>query len=136
MKLLEEKTTAVSLKNILFATDFSDASTAALPYVAALSLRYGGMMHVAHVVPENLLPPSPIDPVTIGSIYEDAHSAAQEKMLELALSLRGFPHHTYVRHGKVTDVLLEIIRENNVDMLVSGTHGRTGLGKLLLGSVA
>jgi nucleotide-binding universal stress UspA family protein len=137
MKLLEEKTTAVSLKNILFATDFSDASTAALPYVAALSPRYGGMMHVAHVLPDiNLLPSSPIDPVTIGSIYEDAHSAAQEKMLQLALSLRGFPHHTYVRHGKVTDVLLEIIRENNVDMLVTGTHGRTGLGKLLLGSLA
>src|SRR5262249_13702677 len=136
MKLLEEKSTAVSLKNILFATDFSEASNAALPYVAALSLRYGGMVHVAHVLPENVLPPSPIDPVTIGSIYEEAHSATQEKMLQLALKLRGFPHRTYVRHGNVTDVLLEIIRQNKIDMLVAGTHGRTGLGKLLLGSVA
>jgi len=80
--------------------------------------------------------PSAIDPVTIGSIYEDAHSVAQENMLKLALRLRGFPHRTYVRHGKVSDVISEIIRENEIDLLVAGTHGRTGLGKLLLGSVA
>ena len=48
MKLLEEKlNSAVSLKNILFATDFSEISEKALPYAAAMSLRYGGMVHVA-----------------------------------------------------------------------------------------
>src|SRR5262249_17723442 len=67
VKLLEEKvTTAISLKNILFATDFSEVSEAALPYAAAMSLRYGGMVHIAHVLPEiNLVRPSAIDPATI-----------------------------------------------------------------------
>jgi nucleotide-binding universal stress UspA family protein len=98
VKLLEEKiSTAVSLKNILFATDFSDASEAATPYVAAMSLRYGGLVHLAHVVPEiNRVRPSAIDPVTIESIHEDPHSVAQENMLKLALRLRGFPHRTFV----------------------------------------
>jgi nucleotide-binding universal stress UspA family protein len=138
VKLLEEKiNTAVSLKNILFATDFSEVSEAALPYVAAMSLRYGGMVHVAHVLPEiNLVRPSAIDPVTIGSIYEDAHSSTQEKIQEVAGRLGGFPHRTYIRHGKVSEVLSEIIRENEIDLLVAGTRGRTGMGKLLLGSVA
>src|SRR5215472_8649799 len=138
MKLLEEKlTTAVALKNILFATDFSQASDAALPYVAAMSLRYGGMVHLAHVLPEiSLVRPSAIDPVTVGSIYEDAHSGAQEKIQQIALRFRGFPHRTHIRHGKVSEMLDEIIRENEIDLLVTGTHGRTGLGKLLLGSVA
>jgi nucleotide-binding universal stress UspA family protein len=138
MKLLEEKTnTAISLKNILFATDFSEVSEAALPYVAAVSLRYGGMIHIAHVLPEiNLVRPSAIDPMTIGTIYEDAHSGAQEEMQELSLRLRRFPHHRYIRHGKVSDVLSDIIREQNIDLLVAGTHGRTGGWKLLLGSVA
>ena len=138
MKLLEEKfNTAVSLKNILFATDFSEASEAALPFVAAISLHYGGMVHVAHVLPEiNLVRPSPIDPVTIGSIYEDAHSGTQEKMQQLSLRLEGFPHHTHIRHGRVTQVLSDIIREHKVDLVVAGTHGRTGVGKLLMGSVA
>ena len=138
MELLEEKiSTAISLKNILFATDFSDASETALSYAAAMSLRYGGMVHVAHVLPElNVVRPSPIDPITIGSIYEDAHSGTQEKMHQLSLRLKGFPHHTYIRHGKVSKVLSQIIDENQIDLLVTGTHGRTGIGKLLLGSVA
>jgi nucleotide-binding universal stress UspA family protein len=138
MRLLEEKTnTAVSLKNILFATDFSDVSERALPYAAAMSLRYGGMVHVAHVLPDTtLVRPSPIDPVTIGSIYEDAHSAAQEQMQQLSLKVKGFPHRTYIRRGKVSEVLSEIIREHQIDLVVAGTHGRTGVGKLLMGSVA
>jgi len=74
--------------------------------------------------------------VTIGSIYEDAHSAAQEKMQQLSLKIQGFPHHTYIRHGKVSEVLSEIIREHQIDLLVASTHGRTGLGKLVMGSVA
>jgi hypothetical protein len=60
MKLLEEKiNTAVSLRNILFATDFS-----------AISFRYGSMVHVAHVVPTSKFPmrPGAVDPSTIGSI--------------------------------------------------------------------
>lgn len=138
MKLLEEKlNTAVSLQSILFATDFSQASEAALPFVAAMSLRYGGMVHVAHVLPEfNVVRPSAIDPAIIGSIYEDADSDTQEKMQQLSLRFEGFPHHTYIRHGKVGKVLSDIIRERKVDLLVAGTHGRTGVSKLVLGSVA
>src|SRR6202521_2507303 len=138
MRLLEEKiNTAVSLKNILFATDFSDVSVGALPYAAAMSLRYGGMVHIAHVLPDiTLVRPSPIDPVTIGSIYEDAHSAAQEQMQQLSLKVKGFPHRTHIRRGKVSEVLSEIIREHQIDLVVAGTHGRTGVGKLLMGSVA
>jgi nucleotide-binding universal stress UspA family protein len=138
VELLQEKiNTAISLKNILFATDFSEASETALSYAAAMSLRYGGMVHVAHVLPElNVVRPSPIDPITIASIYEDAHSGTQEKMQRLSLRLKGFPHHTYIRHGKVSRVLSQVIDENQIDLLVAGTHGRTGVGKLLLGSVA
>lgn len=138
MELLEQKiSAAISLKNILFATDFSEACEAALSYAAAMSLRYGGTVHVAHVLPElNVVRPSPIDPITIASIYEDAHSGTQEKMQQLSLRLKGFPHHTYIRHGKVSKVLSQIIDENQIDLLVTGTHGRTGVGKLLLGSVA
>lgn len=138
MNLLEEKLNPiVSLKNILFATDFSEVSEAALPYVAAMSLRYGGTVHVAHVLPAvNVIRPSAIDPVTIGAIYEDAHSDAQAKMQRLSMRLQGFPHRTYIRHGTVSEILSEIIREHEVDLLVEGTHGRTGIGRLLMGSVA
>lgn len=136
--LLEEQLgTSVSIQNILFATDFSEVSEAALPYVEALSLRYGSMVHVAHVLPEvTFLRPGAPDPAVMGSIYEDAHSLAQEKMQRVAYRLKGFTHHTYLRHGKPSEVLAEIIDEQAVDLVVAGTHGRTRLGKLVMGSVA
>ena len=138
MRLLEKQfDTAVAIKNILFATDFSEISEAALPYVTALSLRYGSTIHVAHVLPEvTFLRPGAPDPAVIGSIYEDAHSLAQEKIQRLSDRLSGFPHHTYVRHGGVLEVIDELAREQEVDLIVLGTHGRTGLGKLVLGSIA
>jgi nucleotide-binding universal stress UspA family protein len=138
MTILEQRpATAVEIKNVLFATDFSDASEAALPYVAALSLRYGSTIHLAHVLPDvTFLRPGAPDPAVMGSIYEDAHSGAQEKMHRLADRLKGFPHHTYLRHGETCEVLSEIISEQKVDLVIAGTHGRTGLGKMVMGSVA
>jgi nucleotide-binding universal stress UspA family protein len=139
MRLLEEKTnTAISLRNILFATDFSAVSEAALPYATAISFLYGSMVHVAHVVPTSKFPvrPGAVDPTTIGSIYEETHTEAQEMMQRLAGRLKRFPHRTYVRHGELWEVLSEIIRDNELDLLVAGTHGRTGVGKLVMGSVA
>jgi nucleotide-binding universal stress UspA family protein len=138
VNLLEEQIgTTVAIQNVLFATDFSDVSEAALPYVTALSLRYGSTVHVVHVLPDvALLRPGAPDPVMFGSIYEEAHSVAQEKIQQLSKRLKGFPHKTYVRHGEVLDVVKNIVEEQKIDLLVLGTHGRTGLGKLLMGSVA
>src|SRR5579863_6445132 len=109
MNILEEKSaTAVEIKNVLFATDFSEPSETALPYAAGLSLRYGSTIHLVHVLPEAIfLRPGTPDPAVMGSIYEDAHSIAQEKMQRLSDRLRGFPHHTYVRHGETCAVLSE-----------------------------
>ena len=51
MKTLEVTSHAgISLKNILFATDFSEASEAALPYAAAIARRYDSQLHIAHIV--------------------------------------------------------------------------------------
>jgi len=135
---LEQKVeSAVAIKNILFATDFSAVSESALPYVAALGVRYGSTVHVANVLPDAvLLRPGAPDPAVMGQIYEEAHSVAQEKMQHLVKRLKGFPCKTYLRHGGVYEVISAIIREQDVDLLVLGTHGRTGLGKLIMGSVA
>ena len=123
MNLLEEQIgTTVAIQNVLFATDFSDVSEAALPYVTALSLRYGSTVHVVHVLADvALLRPGAPDPVMFGSIYEEAHSVAQEKIQQLSKRLKGFPHKTYVRHGEVLDVVKNIIEEQKIDLLVRDT---------------
>jgi nucleotide-binding universal stress UspA family protein len=139
MKLLTEKVTPkVALKNILFATDFSQASTAALPYAAAISHHYDSMIHLVHVVPDGHAPlgTNAPDPSTLGSIYEDAPTEAQKNMQRLARRLKGFPHDPHVRYGKPWEAIAQIIREEKIDLLIVGTHGRTGVGKLVMGSVA
>jgi nucleotide-binding universal stress UspA family protein len=136
--LVEKTSTAISLKNILFATDFSSTSEAALPYATAICRRFGSTLHIAHVISDAslLLMTGGVDYVSMGTIYEDAHTEAKEKIEQIAARFEGISHRTYVRHGQVWKNLAGILEENEIDLIVLGTHGRTGLGKLLLGSVA
>ncbi len=129
---------AISVKNVLFATDFSASSDAALPYATAICRRFGSTLHIAHVISDSslLLTNGGVDYVSMGTIYEDANTEAKEKLDELSDNFQGIPHRNYVRHGQVWKSLAPIVEENEVDLIVLGTHGRTGLGKLLLGSVA
>ncbi|HTS07087.1 MAG TPA: universal stress protein [Candidatus Eisenbacteria bacterium] len=129
---------ALSVKNILFPTDFSPTSESALPYAVAIARRFGSTLHLLHVLSEaNLLMMSGgVDYVSMGTIYEDAHAEAKEKLEKIAQRIEGVPHRIYARHGLIWTNLAGIIAENEVDLIVVGTHGRTGLGKLLLGSVA
>ena len=128
----------VLVKNVLFTTDFSATSEAALPYAAAICRHFGSTLHMAHVLSEAslLMMTGGVDYVSMGTIYEDAHTEAKEKLDEIAGRLEGIPLRSYVRHGQVWRSLNGIIQDNEVEMIVLGTHGRTGLGKLLLGSVA
>jgi nucleotide-binding universal stress UspA family protein len=139
MNLLEEKiNTHISLKNILLATDFSTVSTAALPYATALCLRYGSMIHATHVIPDSHLPvrPGAPDLSTMGVINDEGPSPHREAMQVVVRRLRGFAHQIHIRHGDPGEILAEMVNENEIDLLIAGTHGRTGVGRLVLGSVA
>lgn len=129
---------AVSIRNVLFATDFSATSEAALPYASAICRRFGSTLHTVHVLSEAslLMMSGGVDYVSMGTLYEDAHTEARQKLDQISDRLEGIPHRNYVRHGQVWKGLAGIIQENDIDLIVVGTHGRTGLGKLLLGSVA
>lgn len=128
----------ISLKNILFATDFSEASQAALPYAAAIARRYDSQLHIAHIMSpaSYLIPSQPGEPVTMDSIHEAARADVRERMETVASHLKTVPHHSYVREGEVWESLSDIIRTHEIDLLIVGTHGRTGVEKLVLGSKA
>jgi nucleotide-binding universal stress UspA family protein len=128
----------ISLKNILFATDFSEASEAALPYAAAISGRYQSQLYLVHVIsPAGYVVPSGhADAVTLESMHQAALADARERMETIASRLKTIPHQTYIREGGLWDSLSDIIEKRDINLLVVGTRGRTGVEKLVLGSKA
>ena len=139
MKTLEVSSHAgISLKNILFATDFSEASQVALPYAIAIASRYGSQVHIAHILSPAafIISSQPGDPVRMDSIHEAARADVRQRMELVAAHVKTVPHHTYIREGKVWESLAEIVQTHEIDLLVVGTHGRTGVEKFVLGSKA
>ncbi len=123
--------TRVAIQNILLATDFSSCSDAALPFAAGLAHRYGSTLFTVTVVPEipyDLLPADPLQPARV----------ANEKMRLLIASgmLAGVPHKEFVEQGDTATVLKVFVQQHNIDLIVLGTHGRLGIDKVLMGSVA
>jgi nucleotide-binding universal stress UspA family protein len=137
--VLEQKTsTRIALNNVLFATDFSAAAETALPYAVAICRRYGSTLHAAHVIQELsiLVHGETVNPVTFESADGADLSEAREQMMHLVADLKCIPHHTYIRRGNIWNVISTILGKQRIDLLIVGTHGRSGVGKLLMGSVA
>jgi nucleotide-binding universal stress UspA family protein len=124
-------TTRVVIQNILLATDFSPCSDAALPFAAGLAHRYGSTLFTVTVVPSipyDLLPADPLQPAQVANV----------KMRSLVTSdaLKGVPHKEFIEQGDIAEILKEFVQQHKIDLIVLGTHGRRGIDKLLMGSVA
>lgn len=124
-----------ALKNILFATDFSPCSKAALPFVHALAERYGSTVHVVHVVAPEARTSVPMDQLPELDIDQNNAESAMKELLASA-PFKDIPHTATVERGDVWEVLASLVEERRVDLIVLGTHGRRGLKKLVLGSTA
>ena len=124
-----------ALKNVLYATDFSKCSQTALPYVLAIAERYGADVHVVHVdSPDQGKPVLTEHSSEPRSDRFDAE--AEMKALLNSNSLSSIAHTGTVEHGNIWELLDSVIREKCIDLIVLGTHGRRGMEKLVLGSVA
>ncbi len=121
-------------KTVLFATDFSASSNAALQHASSLASQLGARLLILHVE-------QPLAPYGGGEVYSsyvlDYHSESLKKELD---NVR--PCHSqvpYIHQMVIGDPANEIIRvakEVKASMIVISTHGRTGLAHLLMGSVA
>jgi nucleotide-binding universal stress UspA family protein len=128
--------TRLSLKKILFPTDFSPASRAALPFAQALAEIYGSTILVAHSIAPQALYPEVAEHFL--RVNDQAWRSARRKLDEFVEDprLAPLPCTTLLHRGDVADVIPAMIHEHEVDLVVLGTHGRHGVGKLILGSAA
>jgi len=123
------------LKNVLFATDLSECSNKALPYALSVAGRPGAITHAAYVVaPESemfyTLPPD------LAIVDREDDEWIQRYVATLENQLQEVPHRVTVPKGNICNALAQIIKDRAIDLLVVGTHGRTGVRKLVMGSVA
>jgi nucleotide-binding universal stress UspA family protein len=121
------------IRVILLPTDFTKASEAALVPARALARDLGARLVVLHVIP---LAPD-IDG-GIAAVFD--HGEYEHTLDEIRHDLDGpdlkYPVETWLCRGRVVDEILRVARELECNLIVTGTHGRTGLGRLFLGNVA
>lgn len=124
----------IQIKNIVFATDFSDAAEGALPFAAQIAESFGAKLFAVHAkTPENYaLPTTEVWPAANETLEECAAELRQELQ-------KRFPRvdsEVLIGEGGVWGVVEAVADEKKADLIVVGTNGRRGIGKFILGSVA
>ncbi|MCW8811620.1 MAG: universal stress protein [Ignavibacteriaceae bacterium] len=131
----------LQLQKILFPTDFSRCADQALAHAVFLAEKYDAEIHVLHVV--TLFKDQP--GIISNEITETEETIRKlediaEKQLNKVVDLKGSDDMKIIaatkREVSAAPAILEYASDNNIDLIVMGTHGRRGLGHLLLGSAA
>ncbi len=131
------KTTGASIQNVLIATDFSRASAEILHAGMNFCHAYGAHAYILYVLPQT-------DFALAGfEAYAAARDAADRDMHNLDEQLRhnysreqGKDYDLMISEGEVAESIFASVRDKHIDLIVLGTHGRKGLSKALIGSVA
>jgi nucleotide-binding universal stress UspA family protein len=131
----------IRIKNILFPTDFSRCAAQAMDHALFLAKKYGAELRMLHAIVLH-----DEDPHNPAHHFPDVETI-DRKLTELAakdMKAAALPHKDsgvkivmdQMRGVSAADVILVSVEENDIDLIVMGTHGRRGLGHLFLGSTA
>ena len=124
------------MRRILVPIDFSDASERALQHAYELAMTYGAEILVVHAIEEVILPMAyGIEPKQVDA--DAVRPDVEQALADLLSKHVGIEHaQAQVRVGYPPEELLDTVKEEDIDLVVMGTHGRQGLNRLLMGSVA
>jgi nucleotide-binding universal stress UspA family protein len=130
----------IALKNVLVATDFAEAADAALLYGRTIAKKFGATLHVLHVA--NAMFTQPVGPesaMMIPTLQSAIEETARLRLAELVVDsdCSGPPTRTVVLTASAPAfTIVDYARDNDIDLIVTGTHGYTALKHALVGSVA
>jgi nucleotide-binding universal stress UspA family protein len=129
-----------SLRRILLATDFSPASRRAFEEALSFCRRNDAELLLAHVyrTPGTLPAEMALTPDTVEQVDAKLSEAAGTRLRTLLeeAGRAGVRGRILLLSGAPDEAIVEAARETGADMLILGTHGRTGAARLFLGSVA
>lgn len=120
------------VRTVLHPTDFSEYSDYAFRLACALARNYGARLVIVHVA----MPPTVYGDEVIPWEPVDCKDQAQEHLQRLAAPDPKIKVEHRLLEGEPAAEILRTAEETKADLIVMGTHGRTGVGRLLLGSVA
>lgn len=125
----------MKIKRILFPTDFSDRSAAALDYASNLAASFGATLHIVYV--------DDLGDLVAQSAYVYPSFIAAADRSEMKAQLEGtkptIPNVAYVHHfveGEPTARICALAEKEQIDLIVMSSHGRVGLSRLAMGSAA
>ncbi len=122
-----------NLRKILVPADFSDCSRKALQYATALARQCQAeiLLHVLE------MPPVPVQAFEAAFLEAPSEESAEKELSEWQAQVESTaPVKTLVCSGSASPEIVRAADENNMDLIVIESHGRTGLARLLLGSTA
>ena len=128
---------AVSVENILVATDFSAASGKAARYAAGIARHFGSRMEIVHIFDPSVV--TSYEEAIIAMPAVDRKQISDENLSCFVnnLHLEGIETSILATEGhRPADALLEIAGEHQADLIVAGTEAKSGLARLILGSTA
>ncbi len=130
----------IKIKKILYPTDFSEPSKVALEYAAELAKQFGAELEILHVMfDETQVVSFYLPQVTMQSLSTDIETGSAKQLDEFIKSqpvLKGVNYTTKLIKGTPFIEITKHAKDTAADMIVIGTHGRTGLDHVLFGSTA
>jgi nucleotide-binding universal stress UspA family protein len=126
------------IKKILCAVDFTEYSTQLADYARTLGQAFEAEIHVLYVAPTlSQYVGFQVAPSSIENFVEEIIAGAEQTMEKfLQEHLAEFNAQGHVLSGYAADEIISFARQQGVDIIIMGTHGRRGLDRILFGSVA
>lgn len=135
--MARDNMTSELYKKILIATDGSEKNKKAVSYGIEFAKLSGAKLYVVYVVDTAAFASIPMDAgwEMMYELLETEGKAAAQNVEELAANA-GLESESAVLEGHPSHEILEFVKNNNIDLIVMGTLGKTGIDRFLLGSVA
>lgn len=129
----------MEIKNILYPTDLSEGSANAIPYVVDLTKHYGARLYVIHVIYDIARATGwHVPHMNLNELYADIETGVKKELERCCVEeMRGYKDIEYrIVKGLPHEEILKFADENNIDMIIIGTHSRKGLDRIIFGSTA